>query len=53
MSGFIPVCWFCANKICSEQKEDGSREFLGCKKEPEIENYDDAKELCPLLKSKK
>ena len=40
----VPMCWKCASKIVDKIS------LIGCKDNPEIKDYDDAQESCPLLK---
>jgi len=49
MTDKIPMCWKCASKI-TEPNGDGSASLAGCKEHKDIHNYNDAKELCPVLK---
>jgi len=47
----IPMCWKCASAILT-RKETSDKlclEFIGCKECAEINNWKDAKALCPLL----
>ena len=45
----IPMCWKCASKI-TEPNDDNSSSLVGCKEHKDIHNYNDAKELCPVIK---
>jgi hypothetical protein len=45
----IPMCWKCASKIV-KPNDDNSFTLIGCKENKDIHGYDDAKELCPVLK---
>ena len=52
----IPMCWKCASAITELGKQldsPGSHTLTGCKECKEIESYQDAKELCPLIKENK
>ena len=41
----LPMCWKCKNCIL-----DCNIHMIGCKENPEIKSYEDAKKLCLLLK---
>lgn len=45
----VPFCWKCASCI----KADNTVNFtmLGCKDNPKIKNYQDAKQLCPIIET--
>ncbi len=47
----IPMCWKCKNRIESWLYDD-VRTVEGCTKDRNINNFEDAKEMCPLLKEK-
>ena len=44
----LPLCNKCA---AAETKQimEGVSELVGCKDEPRIHNYDDARTMCPLI----
>jgi hypothetical protein len=47
-----PSCWKCSAKITKPNPDDGSLSLIGCKKQKDIHNYNDAKEMCPLILEK-
>lgn len=60
----IPMCWKCCNRITEEATDDSKVKFIavalgaksivlkGCKEEPNIKSYNDARTMCPLFKEK-
>jgi hypothetical protein len=42
------MCNKCAAAI-AQQVDAGISELVGCKEEPRIKNYDDARAMCPLI----
>ena len=49
MTKKIPMCGKCKSKITSEPK-NGSFTLIGCKENKDIKGYQDAEDMCPLLK---
>jgi len=46
----IPMCWKCASAIMKESEDmSGAFEMVGCKEHKEIEDWESAKALCPLI----
>jgi len=45
----IPLCWKCSKAI-TFPKEPGVTEFTGCAEVLRIKDYEDAKQLCPVIK---
>jgi len=48
----IPICWKCDNRIVEAIVNDqpiSATVLVGCKEQANIKNYEDAKQLCPLL----
>ena len=52
MTDKIPMCWKCDYKIaeCDGEGFGHGHVLVGCKECKDIHNYEDAKELCPVLK---
>lgn len=45
----VPMCWKCSNRIMVADPEmEGVAELKGCKENPNIHEYEDAKTMCPL-----
>lgn len=51
MTATIPMCWKCAFKILKPNADDSGFTLVGCKKNKDIHDYDDAKKLCPVIKN--
>lgn len=52
----IPMCWKCREIKTTNIGVPGFPtmiQMVGCKACPEIKDYEDAKELCPLLKEER
>lgn len=45
----IPMCWKCKSAITELNLAYNCYELIGCKECDEIENWEDAKALCPLI----
>ena len=46
----IPICWKCSNRITApSETNEGCFTLTGCKANSDINNYEDAKELCPII----
>lgn len=50
----IPLCWKCKDKIFGELPCEASNgvipsTLIGCKANPDIKDYNDAENLCPIL----
>ena len=46
----IPMCWKCSEAITELNLAYNCKELIGCKRCDTIKTYEDAKEMCPLLK---
>jgi hypothetical protein len=46
----IPMCWKCScAKFEDEPDMPGVKNFIGCRDNPQIEQFEHAQALCPLL----